>query len=126
MISLITLVVKSIGERSAGNPHAAFDVAGTGNVEQADYCDPWHWLTKVRAHRRTESVLKPARQVSTLLMREGRVIPALYSTLGGPFVDPLVDPDHGGRVCKIYKTCTVRSKSNFYRRDPFGRSSLRR
>ena len=32
-ISLITLGVKSTGERSAGNPHAAFDVAGVGNVE---------------------------------------------------------------------------------------------
>ncbi len=32
-IGLITLTVKSTGERSAGNPHAAFDVAGVGNVE---------------------------------------------------------------------------------------------
>jgi hypothetical protein len=36
MIGLITLVVKSTGERSAGNPHAAFDVAGVGNVEWSD------------------------------------------------------------------------------------------
>ena len=32
-IGLINLAVKSTGERSAGNPHAAFDVAGVGNVE---------------------------------------------------------------------------------------------
>jgi hypothetical protein len=38
MISLITLGVKSTGERSAGNPHAAFDVAGAGNVEWSGLC----------------------------------------------------------------------------------------
>ena len=32
-IGLITLAVKLTGERSAGNPHAGFDVAGVGNVE---------------------------------------------------------------------------------------------
>ena len=32
MIGLITLDVKQTGKRSAGNPHAAFDVAGAGNV----------------------------------------------------------------------------------------------
>ena len=32
MISPITLNVKRAGKRSAGKPHAAFDVAGTGNV----------------------------------------------------------------------------------------------
>jgi len=32
MIGPITLEAKQIGERSAGNPHAAFDVAGAGNV----------------------------------------------------------------------------------------------
>ena len=31
-IGPITLEVKQAGERRAGNPHAAFDVAGTGNV----------------------------------------------------------------------------------------------
>ena len=31
-IGLISLDMKQMGERSAGNPHAAFDVAGTGNV----------------------------------------------------------------------------------------------
>ena len=32
MIGLITLDAKNAGERSAGNPPAAFDVAGAGNV----------------------------------------------------------------------------------------------
>ena len=30
-ISLISLGMKTTGERSAGKPHAAFDVAGAGN-----------------------------------------------------------------------------------------------
>ena len=32
LIGPITLDVKRAGKRSAGNPHAAFDVAGAGNV----------------------------------------------------------------------------------------------
>ena len=39
MIGPITLGVKQTGERSAGNPHAAFDVAGAGNVAWLRYCD---------------------------------------------------------------------------------------
>ena len=31
-ISLISLGMKPTGERSAGKPHAVFDVAGAGNV----------------------------------------------------------------------------------------------
>jgi hypothetical protein len=38
-IGLITLYVKSTGERSAGNPHAAFEVAGVGNVAWTRCCD---------------------------------------------------------------------------------------
>ena len=34
-IGLITLEVKQTGERSAGNPHAAFDVEGAGNVARS-------------------------------------------------------------------------------------------
>ena len=47
-IGPISLDVKHMGERSAGNPHAAFDVEGAGNVAR---------------HRP-----KPARQSSTLPM----------------------------------------------------------
>jgi hypothetical protein len=32
LIGLITLDMKQAGKRSAGKPHAAFDVAGVGNV----------------------------------------------------------------------------------------------
>jgi hypothetical protein len=35
MIGRITLDAKQIGERSAGKPHAAFHVAGLGNVTMA-------------------------------------------------------------------------------------------
>src|SRR6202162_1545021 len=38
-IGRINLDVKQTGERSAGNPHAAFDVAGTGNVAWSRCCD---------------------------------------------------------------------------------------
>jgi hypothetical protein len=41
-IGLITLGVKATGKRSAGNPHAAFDVAGNGNLASvvAPFLDP--------------------------------------------------------------------------------------
>ena len=38
-IGPISLGVKQTGERSAGNPHAAFDVAGAGNVAWSRCCD---------------------------------------------------------------------------------------
>jgi hypothetical protein len=65
MISLITLAVKSIGERSAGNPHAAFDVAGTGNVEQAIVVILALANESASAQENRISP-KPARQISTL------------------------------------------------------------
>ena len=38
-IGPITLEMKQTGERRAGNPHPAFDVAGTGNVAWSTFCD---------------------------------------------------------------------------------------
>src|ERR1700746_3383985 len=38
-IGPINLRAKQTGERSAGNPHAAFDEAGTGNVAGSRCCD---------------------------------------------------------------------------------------
>src|SRR5271165_1739888 len=38
-IGPITLGAKQTGERSAGNPHAAFDEAGAGNVARPRSCD---------------------------------------------------------------------------------------
>ena len=38
-IGLITFDEKFSGKRSAGNPHAAFEMAGIGNVAWSRYCD---------------------------------------------------------------------------------------
>src|ERR1022692_5318495 len=38
-IGPISLGAKQTGERSAGNPHAAFDEAGAGNVAWSRWCD---------------------------------------------------------------------------------------
>src|SRR6516225_6616849 len=38
-IGPISLGAKQTGERSAGNPHAACDVAGAGNVAWPRWCD---------------------------------------------------------------------------------------
>ena len=38
-IGPIILEAKQTGERSAGNPHAAFDEAGAGNVARPSWCD---------------------------------------------------------------------------------------
>ena len=54
--------MKQMGERSAGNPHAAFDVEGTGDVAR---------------HRP-----KPARQSSTLPVRDGDGNAPIYSAFG--------------------------------------------
>src|SRR5215813_14874995 len=59
--------MKQTGERSAGNPHAAFDVAGTGNVARSRYCDTSQ--PKGRGNREHKLRPKPARQSPTLLTR---------------------------------------------------------
>src|SRR5271165_765316 len=38
-IGPISLGAKQAGERSAGNPHAAFDAAEAGNVARSRWCD---------------------------------------------------------------------------------------
>src|SRR5271165_6410562 len=38
-IGPISLGAEQTGERSAGNPHAAFDEAGAGNVARLRWCD---------------------------------------------------------------------------------------
>jgi hypothetical protein len=38
-IGRISLGAKQTGERRAGNPHAAFDMAGTGNAAWSRCCD---------------------------------------------------------------------------------------
>src|SRR5260370_16220545 len=90
-IGLISLDMKQMGERSAGNPHASFDVAGAGTVARSRYlgrsrrASPrpyrrgagWrrgmveivgHSQTKGRDNREPKLRPKPARRSSTLPM----------------------------------------------------------
>src|SRR4249919_1379318 len=66
-IGPITLEVKQTGERSAGNPHAAFDEAGAGNVARSRWCDTRS--PKGRDNREHKLRPKLARQSSTLPVR---------------------------------------------------------
>src|SRR5215475_16120318 len=61
-IGPITLGVKRAGKRSAGKPHAAFDVAGAGNVAMVELCTH---PASARAGLETLH-LQPARLPSTL------------------------------------------------------------
>src|SRR5215467_6518742 len=63
-IGPINLGMKQTGERSEGNPHAAFDVAGTGNVARSRCCDTSQ--PKGRGNREHKLRPKPARQSPTL------------------------------------------------------------
>jgi len=65
-IGPITLDVKQAGERKAGNPHLAFDVAGTGNVAWSRCCDTSQ--PKGRGNREHKLRPKLARQSPTLLL----------------------------------------------------------
>ena len=62
-LGLITLGRQRAGKRSAGKPHAAFDVAGAGNVAMVEWCT--HPAIE-RAGLETLH-LQPARLPSTLL-----------------------------------------------------------
>ena len=58
----ITLHMQQAGKRSAGKPHAAFDVAGAGNVTMVELC-----THRAIERARLETLhLKCARQLSTL------------------------------------------------------------
>src|SRR5258705_8153942 len=61
-IGPITLDVKQTGERSAGNPHAAFDVAGAGNAARRDSVTP---ANEKARNKENKPRPKPARQSST-------------------------------------------------------------
>src|ERR1700746_924488 len=86
-IGPISLDMKQMGERSAGNPHAAFDVEGTGDVAR---------------HRP-----KPARQSSTLPMSgvwkrsHGRAREAPPDERGGNrYVRPTATAPHSDSTMK--------------------------
>ena len=96
----IDLDAKQTGERSAGNLHAAFDVAGTENVAWSRYCDTRRRKgEKTREHKLRPT---PARQSSTLPMSEDGKrsvakwpkLPRLSSTL----------PQHFGLSLRLSET----------------------
>src|SRR5215831_15077256 len=100
-IGRITLDAKQTGERKAGNPPIAFDVAGTGNVAWSRCCDTSQ--PKGRGNREHKQRPKPARQSPTLLI--GRVeetsgtlnapsAPRSYPTAGGGEQSPSLPRSH--------------------------------
>src|SRR6202035_2438516 len=92
-IGLISPGMKQMGERSAGNPHAAFDVEGTGDVAR---------------HR-----AKPARQSSTLPM--SGVWEKASKTANPPFYRIGKTPrSHGWRRCLRWSDAS--SASNPFQR----------
>ncbi len=83
-IGLINLVAKCAGARSAGNPHAACDVAGAGNgatdtAKRARRGKPW-----IRPSRRPDG---PPRQFSTL-PGNGATDTAKRARRGKPRIQP--------------------------------------
>src|SRR5258707_14175747 len=64
-IGPISLEAKQTGERRAGNPHAAFDVAGTGNRAQLRTCD--HRRGKGVTNGKTKEQLHPRARPPTYL-----------------------------------------------------------
>jgi len=67
MIGPISVEAKQTGERSAGNPHAAFDAAGAGTVAWSRWCDTRK--RKGEFNREYKLRPKPARQSPTLPAR---------------------------------------------------------
>src|SRR5215831_8409968 len=85
-IGLITLDAKQTGERKAGNPPIAFDVAGTGNVAWSRCCDTSQ--PKGRGNREHKLRPKPARQSPTLLMSgDGKRSVGLRPQATAPILD---------------------------------------
>src|SRR5215469_4302881 len=85
-IGRITLDAKQTGERKAGNPPIAFDVAGTGNVAWSRCCDTSQ--PKGRGNREYKLRPKPARQLPPLTFEQvacmdDSPLPAQGSILGG-------------------------------------------
>src|SRR5208282_1903864 len=92
-IGPISLEAKQTGERSAGNPHAAFDEAGAGNVAWPRWCDTRNRKSEPtgntnfdlnrraspRPYRR-EGRRKPSLPLSTLAV----TIPPADGATGGP------------------------------------------
>jgi hypothetical protein len=84
MIGHINFDLKVLGERSAGNPHATFDVAGVGNGEMARTI----WAQSRKRQKQTSSSLH-------------FTAPILDPTRGQSEARASSDPiDHGERICR--------------------------
>ena|SRR5215831_4499327 len=91
-IGRITLDAKQTGERKAGNPPIAFDVAGTGNVAWSRCCDTSQ--PKGRGNREHKLRPKPARQSPTLLLGGTMETAASFDARNAPSSYP-TGPRHG-------------------------------
>ena len=85
-IGPINLDAKQTGERKAGNPHLAFDVAGTGNVARSRCCDTRR--RKGEDNREHKHRPKPARQSSTLLIGGIEETSASFEARSAPRAHP--------------------------------------
>src|SRR5208283_624469 len=89
-ISPISLEAKQTGERSAGNPHAAFDEAGAGNVARPRWCDT----------RRRKS--EPTGNTNFGLNR--RASPRPYRDRSVGWLEGAT-PNHAGRPAALFRSC---------------------
>src|SRR5580693_689785 len=107
-IGPISLGAKQTGERSARNPHAAFDEAGAGNVARPRWCDTRN--TKERDNREHKLRPKPARQSPTLPMRgvwkrsHGRATKAPPDERGGK---PICSTYSRRATLRLYRFATL-------------------
>ena len=98
-IGPISLGMKQMGERSAGNPHAAIDVAGAGNVVRSE-CFGRDWRASPRPYRRGGSwkrgvaeMCRPSRRASSRPYATWRGLETWYgrnasAATGAPVLDP--------------------------------------
>src|SRR4029078_13478244 len=128
-IGPITLDAKQTGERSAGNPHAAFDVAGTGNVAWSRCCDTRRRKSETTGNTNFDLNRRASPRP---YRRAGRVKPSrpLYrSDLSMSAVARGEDASAQGRSAALHPTAARRqplSKTERMRRRAMGLTGWRR
>jgi hypothetical protein len=76
MMGLINLGVKRTGERGAGNPHATFDRAGTGNGLTARTKRARSWKRRIRPSQSLRSTAPALDPTGRTFVRVGRFFPS--------------------------------------------------